>query len=182
MERRRFVLLVAQTWVMGVVGPFALRSATASQEPGMTEDRIRVYSVTAGGYIEVDRMLLSEDAWRQRLTPEQYRILREEGTERAFTGALLDNKEQGVYRCAGCGNDLYLSEHKYDSDSGWPSFYQAVAPENVSTRIDRRLFMARNELLCSRCDGHLGHVFADGPPPTGQRHCINSGALTFQPL
>ncbi|MBN1959000.1 MAG: peptide-methionine (R)-S-oxide reductase MsrB [Desulfuromonadales bacterium] len=148
----------------------------------MTAEKIKLYSVEKGDYILVDKMVRSEPEWKKLLTPEQYHVLREEGTERAFTGALWDNKKHGVYRCAACGTDLYLSDHKFDSGTGWPSFYQAVAPENVSTRVDRSFFMIRNELICSRCDSHLGHVFDDGPPPTGRRHCINSISLQFHEL
>jgi len=123
----------------------------------------------------------SEDEWRRQLTPEQHHVLRRAGTERAFTGALWDEKRTGRYVCAGCGQDLYRSDAKFDSGTGWPSFWQPSAEGAVATRADRLLWMVRTEVHCARCGGHLGHVFEDGPPPTGLRHCINSAALVFEP-
>ncbi len=122
----------------------------------------------------------SEEEWRKALTPEQYRVLREKGTERPFTGRLLGTKEKGVYRCAGCGQDLFPSGSKYDSGSGWPSFSTTATEEAVEKREDASLGIKRTEVLCSRCGGHLGHVFEDGPEPTGLRFCVNSEALEFK--
>jgi peptide-methionine (R)-S-oxide reductase len=118
--------------------------------------------------------------WRDILTPEQYYVLREEGTERAWTSALLEEYREGVFHCAGCGNALYESRTKYDSRTGWPSFWDAI-PGSVGTREDRSFFMVRTEVHCARCGGHLGHIFEDGPDPTGLRHCINGVALEFRP-
>ncbi len=119
----------------------------------------------------------TEQEWRERLTPEQYRIAREKGTEPAFTGEFWDCHDKGVYRCVCCGAELFRSEHKYDSGSGWPSFWRPAEPDNLATTEDNSHFMRRTEALCSRCGAHLGHVFPDGPQPSGLRFCINSASL-----
>jgi peptide-methionine (R)-S-oxide reductase len=130
---------------------------------------------------KTDRVEKTDAEWRVQLTPEQYEVLRKKGTERAFTGKYWDNHADGVYRCSGCGNPLFSSATKFESGTGWPSFSQPVAPESVATEDDRSLFTKRTEALCGRCGGHLGHVFEDGPDPTGLRYCMNSAALDFKP-
>ncbi|MEL6504121.1 MAG: peptide-methionine (R)-S-oxide reductase MsrB [Pseudomonadota bacterium] len=119
--------------------------------------------------------------WREELTPEQYYVLREEGTERAFTSPLNDEKRQGVFNCAGCGKELFSSDTKFDSGTGWPSFYAPIEGNAVTEHTDRRLFMTRTEVRCADCGGHLGHVFNDGPHPTGLRYCMNGIAMDFDP-
>lgn len=127
------------------------------------------------------KIMRSDSEWREMLTPEQYYVTREHGTERAFTGPHWDEKAAGLYSCVCCGRPLFRSETKFDSGTGWPSFFAPVAPEAVSEHSDRSWFMRRTEIRCADCDAHLGHVFNDGPKPTGLRYCMNGTAMTFEP-
>ena len=156
-------------------------SCSAQESTTGGTENIKIYDASTEEVITVDKINKSDEEWKQELTPEEYNILRKKGTERAFTGKYYHNKVEGTYLCKACGTALYTSDTKYDSGSGWPSFYDIIDKHNVEMEEDHSLGMARTEIKCARCGSHLGHVFDDGPNPTGLRYCVNSASLEFKP-
>jgi methionine-R-sulfoxide reductase len=159
--------------------PSKSRTENSKEHPEMVKVYVYNQQGKLVGPVETPKLVLTDKEWHDRLTPAQFKILRAKGTERAFCGTLLDNKLEGVYTCAGCGLPLFSSDAKFHSGTGWPSYFQPVAKENVAEHRDGSHGMVRTEILCARCDGHLGHVFDDGPAPTGLRFCLNSESLSF---
>jgi len=178
MKPQIFLLLVAAGLV---TAGFALKATSSGPSPAPKSAPAQGGTVNPLPVNAQGKVVLTDAKWREILTPEQFRVLREEGTERAFTGALWDHHAKGTYVCAACGLPLFSSDTKFESGTGWPSFFQPLTPQSIGTKTDWGLGMKRVEVHCARCGGHLGHVFDDGPKPTGLRYCMNSVSLKFVP-
>lgn len=175
-------LLLAVTWIVGCSGPPLEPATPAETDEDAVTEPAKTSSKESTATMDFDPSRKEDEAyWREKLTPEEYRILRQKGTERAFTGEYTDTETKGVYKCAGCGEALFESDAKFHSGCGWPSFFKPLAGARVTETRDTSHGMIRTEITCSKCGGHLGHVFEDGPAPTGLRYCINSVSLDLEP-